>query len=156
MSNLYKGTSKNASHQVSVHLEKWFQRKLLFRNWPIRKKNCLWRPYLLTDLDEITHLFRGPSIYGSYQVSVHLAEGIQMRRLKCEKLTDDRRWTPSDSKSSPCLWQGELKNSWNHLNNWKQSSLKIKTSKYISNLCMLCFFFTHCSILLIQVCCTKY
>ena len=31
------------------------------------------------------------------------------RRLKCEKLTDDRRRTPSDGKSSHCLWQGELK-----------------------------------------------
>jgi hypothetical protein len=29
------------------------------------------------------------SIDASYQVSVHLAEGFQMRRLKCEKLTDD-------------------------------------------------------------------
>ena len=27
----------------------------------------------------------------SYQVSVHMAEGFQRRRLKCEKLTDDRR-----------------------------------------------------------------
>jgi hypothetical protein len=33
---------------------------------------------------------RGPSIEASYQVSLHLAEGFQ-RRLKCEKLTDDRR-----------------------------------------------------------------
>jgi hypothetical protein len=35
--------------------------------------------------------------------------GFQRRRLKCEKLTDDRRRTPSDGKSSHCLWQGELK-----------------------------------------------
>jgi hypothetical protein len=49
-------------------------------------------------------------IDASYQVSVHLAEGFQRRRLKCEKLTDDRRWMPSDGKSSHCLWQGELKN----------------------------------------------
>jgi hypothetical protein len=42
-----------------------------------------------------------------YQVSVHLAAGFQRRKLKCEKLTDDRRRTPSDGKSS--LWQGELK-----------------------------------------------
>jgi hypothetical protein len=34
---------------------------------------------------------------------------MQRRRLKCEKLTDDRRRTPSDGKSSLCLWQGELK-----------------------------------------------
>jgi hypothetical protein len=46
----------------------------------------------------------------SYQVSLHLAEGFPRRRLKCEKLTDDRRPTPSDDgKSSHCLWQGELK-----------------------------------------------
>ena len=32
---------------------------------------------------------RGPSIDASYQVSFHLAEVFQMRRLKCEKLTDD-------------------------------------------------------------------
>ena len=36
-------------------------------------------------------LYRGPSINASYQVSVHLAEGFPKRRLKCEKLTDDRR-----------------------------------------------------------------
>ena len=27
----------------------------------------------------------------SYQLSVHLAKGFQRRRLKCKKLTDDRR-----------------------------------------------------------------
>ena len=37
------------------------------------------------------NLYREPSIDASYQVSVHLAEGFQRRRLKCEKLTDDRR-----------------------------------------------------------------
>jgi hypothetical protein len=54
--------------------------------------------------------YRGPSIDASYQVSVHLVQGVQRRRLKCEKLTNDRRRTPSDGKSSRCLWQGELKN----------------------------------------------
>jgi hypothetical protein len=57
----------------------------------------------------MSNLYRRPSIDASYQVSVHLPEGFQRRRLKCEKLTDDRRWTPSDGKSSRCLWQGELK-----------------------------------------------
>ena len=56
-------------------------------------------------------LYRGPPIDASYQVSVHLTEGFQKRRLKCEKLTDDRRWMPNDGKSSHCLWQGELKTS---------------------------------------------
>jgi hypothetical protein len=53
--------------------------------------------------------YRGPSKDASYQVSIHLAEGFQRRRLKCKKLTDDRRRTPSDGKSSHCLWQGDLK-----------------------------------------------
>ena len=61
------------------------------------------------DRDEISNHYRGPSIDASYQVSIHLAEGFQRRRLKCEKLMDDRRRTPSDGKSSHCLWQGELK-----------------------------------------------
>ena len=43
------------------------------------------------DRDEMSKLYRGTSIDASYQVSVHLAKGFQRRRLKCEKLTDDRR-----------------------------------------------------------------
>jgi hypothetical protein len=43
------------------------------------------------DWDKISNLYKGPSIDASYQVSVHLAEGFQRRRLKCEKLTDDGR-----------------------------------------------------------------
>jgi predicted aminopeptidase len=42
------------------------------------------------DRDKISTLYRGPSIDASYQVSVHMAEGFQRRRLKYEKLTDDR------------------------------------------------------------------
>ena len=43
------------------------------------------------DRDEMSSLYRGPSIDASYQVSVHLAEGFQRRRLKCENkwMTDD-------------------------------------------------------------------
>ena len=33
-----------------------------FRNEPIRNKNCLWWPCLLTDRDEMCNLYRGPSI----------------------------------------------------------------------------------------------
>jgi hypothetical protein len=43
------------------------------------------------DLDEMSTLYRGLSIDASYQVSLHLAEGFQRRRLKCKKLTDARR-----------------------------------------------------------------
>ena len=49
------------------------------------------RPCLLTNQDEMSNLYREPSIDASYQVSVHLAKGFQMRRLKWEKLTDDGR-----------------------------------------------------------------
>ena len=63
--------------------------KKIYKNRPIRKKNCLWRSCLSMDRDKMSNLYRGPSIDASYQVSVHLAEGFQ-RRLKCEKLTDDR------------------------------------------------------------------
>ena len=57
----------------------------------------------MADRDEISSLYRGPPID-----SVHLTEGFQRRRLKFEKLTDDGRQTPSDGKSSPCIWQSEL------------------------------------------------
>ena len=72
----------------------------------------------------MSNLYRGPSIDASYQVSVHLAEGFQRRRLKCEKLTDDRRRTSNDGKSSHCLGQGQLKNN-------RQMFRKICTKSYI-------------------------
>ena len=108
MSNLYRGPSIDASYQVSVHLAKRCHEKIL-KNRPIRNKNCLWRPCLLMNRDKMSILYKGPSIDVSSQVSVHLAEEFQRRRLKCEKLADDRRRMPSDGKSSRCLWQGELK-----------------------------------------------
>ena len=74
MSNLYRELSIDASYQVSVHLAKRFQRKIVFRNQPIRNKNCLWQPYLLMEWDEMSNLYRGPPIDASYQVSVHLAK----------------------------------------------------------------------------------
>jgi hypothetical protein len=81
MSSLYRGPSIDASYQVSIHLAKRFQRRRLKKNQPIRNKNCPWRPCLLTDLDEMSILYRGHSIEASYQVSVHLAWGFQRRRF---------------------------------------------------------------------------
>ena len=82
----------------------------IFLNRPIRNKNCLWWPCLLMNRDKMSILYRGPSIDAPCQVSV------SEEKLKCEKLTDDRRrttddgrWMPSDGKSSHCLWQGELR-----------------------------------------------
>jgi hypothetical protein len=85
MSNFYRGTSKDASYQVLIHLARRFQRRRFFRNQPIRNKNGLWQPCLLMDWDEMSNLYRGPSIDASYQVSVHLAKRFQRRRfLKIE------------------------------------------------------------------------
>jgi hypothetical protein len=96
MSNLYRGPTIDASYQVSVHLAKWFQRRRFKKNWSIRNKNCLWWPCLLMDRDKMSNLYRGPSIDASYQVSVHLAEGFQRRKLKMWKVngrqTTDAKW----------------------------------------------------------------
>ena len=109
----------NRSGQIEQSLQRTFHRcflpsygsfgqaiseEKLFRNRSIRNKNCLWRPCLLTDRIKTCNLYRGLSIDVSYQVSVPLARVFQRRRLKCEKLTDDRRRSPSNGKSSLCLW----------------------------------------------------
>ena len=78
MSKIYRGPSIHASYQVSVHLAKRFQRRF-FRNRPIRNRNCLWRPCLLTDLNKLCNLYRGPSIDVSYKVLVHLGLLFQRR-----------------------------------------------------------------------------
>jgi hypothetical protein len=81
MNNLHRGPSIDASYQVSYHLAKWFQRKSCFRNRPIRNKNCLWRPCLLTDQNGMSISYRGPSIDASYHASVNLAKLFQSRRF---------------------------------------------------------------------------
>jgi hypothetical protein len=87
MSNLY-----NASCQVSVHLAKRFQRRRFFRNQPIRNKNCLWWPCLLTDRDEMSNRNRGLSIDASYQVSVHLAKTVsEEKNLKNQPIRNKNR-----------------------------------------------------------------
>ena len=53
--HLYRGPPIDASYQVSVHLAKRFQRRRFFRNQPINNKNCLWRPCLLTNRDEMNN-----------------------------------------------------------------------------------------------------
>ena len=53
-------------------LAKRFQRRRYFRNQQIRNKNCLWWPCLLMDRDEMSNVYRGPSIDASYQVGLGL------------------------------------------------------------------------------------
>ena len=101
-----RGPSIDASYQVSVHLAKRFLRRF-FLNRPIRNKNFLWQPCMLMDREEMSKLYREPSIDASYQVSVHLDKGVSEEKIKMWKVNGRR--TPSDGKSSLCLWQGELK-----------------------------------------------
>ena len=65
------------------------------KNQPIRNKSRLWRSCLLTDRDEMSNLYRGPSIDASYQVSVHLAKRFQRR-------TFFKNWP---IRNQNCLWQ---------------------------------------------------
>ena len=66
----------------------------IFRNWPIRNKNCLWQPCLLMDRYKMDNLHREPSIDPSYQVLVHLVKRFQRRIIF--------NW-PTRNKN--CLWQ---------------------------------------------------
>ena len=95
MSNHYSGSSIDASYQVSVHLVKWFQRRRFFRNRPIRNKNCLWRPSLLTNRDEMSNLYRGPSIHAFYQISVHSGKRFQRRLFRNQPIRNKNGlWWP--------------------------------------------------------------
>ena len=96
MSIIYRGPSIDASYQVLVYLAKWFQRKKIFRNWPIRNKNCLWWPCLLTNQDEMSSLYRGPSIDAFYRILVHLAMRFQRRNFFRNQpiMNKDGMWRP--------------------------------------------------------------
>jgi hypothetical protein len=80
ISILYRGPSNDASFQVSVQLAKQIQGRI-FLEIDQSEKNCLWQPCLLTNWDEMSNLYRGPSIDASYQVSVHLGKQFQRRRF---------------------------------------------------------------------------
>jgi hypothetical protein len=45
--------------------------RIFFRNQPISNKNCLWWACLLTDWDEMSILYRGPSIIRVVDWSIH-------------------------------------------------------------------------------------
>ena len=92
MSILHRGPPKDAPYQVSIHLAKQFQRRRFFRNQPIRNKNGLWLPCLLTDQDKMSNLYREPAIDASNQVSVHLASGFRGEDLK--KSTNQKQELP--------------------------------------------------------------
>ena len=61
-------------------------------NRPIRNKNCLWWPCLLTNRDEMSSLFKGPSIDAFYRTSFHLAKRFQRRFF--QKSTNQKQEWP--------------------------------------------------------------
>ena len=64
-----------------LELSPFPQKQFFLIKHTIINMNCLWRPCLLMDRDEMSNLYRGPSIDASYQVSVHLAQWFQRRRF---------------------------------------------------------------------------
>ena len=106
MTNLYRGPYIDGSYQVSVHLTKRCRRRFVSYR-PIRNKNCTWMPCLLTDRDEMSNLYRRPSIDVFYQVSVHLSKRFQMRRFF-------RNWL---TRNKNCLWQPYLLKDQNKMSN---------------------------------------
>jgi Zn-finger protein len=65
----------------------------IFRNRPIRNKNCLWWPCLLMDPDKMINIYREPFIDASYQVSVHLVKRYQRRFFRNQPI-----------RNKNCLW----------------------------------------------------
>ena len=98
MSNLYRGPCIETAYQVAVHLAKRFQKRRFSKIGQSETRIACGCPAcLFMDRNKMSNLYRESSIDASYQVSVHLAKGFQRRRLKCEKLTDDKQRT-TDAK----------------------------------------------------------
>ena len=60
-------------------------REDLFKSTNQKKTNCLWRPCLITDRDEMCNRYRGSALDSFCQDLIHLAKRFQRRRFK--KLT---------------------------------------------------------------------
>ena len=96
MSTLYREPSIDASYQVLVHLAKLFQRRRFFRNQPIRNKNCLWWPCLLTDWDKMSNLYKRTfhrcflSSFGSFGHAVSEEKIFRNRSIR----NKNRLWWP--------------------------------------------------------------
>jgi hypothetical protein len=57
--------------------------------YDMSRKNCLWQTCLLKNRAEMSNLYKGPSIYASYQAMIHLDKRLQRRRFfSCFILVD--------------------------------------------------------------------
>ena len=90
--NTYRESSIDASYQVSVHLAKWFQSRRFLEIDQSETRSacgghvCVWIGTKLAIFTE------------DLPQTVQMAKEFQRRRLKCEKLTDDRRQTTDDGR----------------------------------------------------------
>jgi hypothetical protein len=84
----FGSVNKHGQHRQFVLLIGRFIKNLLLWNrlakWT-ETQNCLWWTCLLTDRDEMSILYRGPSIAATYQVSVHFAKRFQRRRFSMNR-----------------------------------------------------------------------
>ena len=70
--DLNRGSAIDASCQVSVPLDRQFQRRLLEIDESETRIAC--GGHVLNDQDEISTIYRGPHVDASHQLSVHLAK----------------------------------------------------------------------------------
>ena len=87
----------DASYQDSVHLVKRLQRRFS-GNRPTKNKNCLWRPCLVTDRDEMTILFNWLAFHRCF-----LSSFSSFGQADSEKII--RNW-PTRNKN--CIWRQRL------------------------------------------------
>jgi hypothetical protein len=105
MMKSYIGPFIDASCKIFPYLGKWSQMKRFFGNQPTRNNNCLWQSCLFTDRNEMSSLYRGPSIDASIPSfssfgQVVSEEKIQMWKVhRCQMMT----------KAHLAFWSDELK-----------------------------------------------
>jgi hypothetical protein len=80
LSNLYRGPSIDASYQVSVHLQKQFQRGR-FKKIGQSETKIACGGHVCQWIGMKWAIFKGPSIDASYQISAHLGKRFQRRRF---------------------------------------------------------------------------
>jgi hypothetical protein len=108
---LFRGHSIDASYQVSIYLAKRFQKRRFFRNQPIRSKNCLWRPCLLTHQEASLEgplyrwliYFRFVSKHGRHRQFLFLIGWFLKNILLCNHLA---KWIRGPSKDAS--YQGSI------------------------------------------------
>ena len=88
MSNLYRGHSKDASYQDLIHLAKRFQRRFFQKSTNQKQEWPVVAMFVNGSGQNVQSLER--TFYRCFLPSFSSFGGFQRRRLKCEKLTDDR------------------------------------------------------------------